>query len=201
MGDRPRSTARGRAGTGAAGQGPRLSPLSALSRLAYRCLGLPHPADPRTTLAAVEDAILRRLGGPEILPALLAERLAGPPAGRPVVFDVRTAAEFAESRIAGAIRLDPGLSARAFAVRHGTLAQAADVVLYCAVGWRSGRMMRRLRGRIGAASVSNLRGGLFRWHAEGWPLEGAAPAPAPHPFDADWGALLRRTLAAKTQFT
>lgn len=43
----------------------------------------------------------------------------------------------------------------------------------------------------GAASMSNLRGGICRWHAEGRPIEGGSTV---HHFDTSWGALLRRTL-------
>jgi hypothetical protein len=37
----------------------------------------------------------------------------------------------------------------------------------------------------------NLRGGMFRWRAEGLPMAGGAEV---HQFDARWGRLLERTL-------
>lgn len=155
---------------------------------------LPDPADPRTTLDQVEAAITRLIPVPEIMPADLAARMA---AGGPrplVLFDVREPAEHAESRIPGAILLDPGLDAATFAARHGAAVRGADVVFACAVGWRSGVMLRRVRETVaasGPASMANLRGGIFRWHAEGRPIEGGATV---HHFDESWGALLRRTL-------
>jgi len=152
---------------------------------------LPDPRDPATTLEAVEAAIARLLPVPEVTPAALAARLAAPGAA-PVLFDVRSEEEFALGRIAGATRLDPGLSAAAILKAHGGRIVGADIVVYCSVGWRSGLLLERAARRLAAArpaSVANLRGGLFRWRAEGLPVEGDV-----HPFDAAWGALLARTL-------
>ncbi len=155
---------------------------------------LPDPADPRTTLDQVEAAITRIIPVPEIGTAELAARLATPGPRPLILFDVREPAEHAMSRIPGAVLLDPGLDAAGFAARHGTTVRGADVVFACAVGWRSGMMLRRVRDVVGPsapASMANLRGGIFRWHAEGRPIEGADTV---HHFDAGWGALLRRTL-------
>jgi rhodanese-related sulfurtransferase len=150
--------------------------------------GLPDPRDPATTLAEVERAISRLLAVPEITTADLAARLAQGEA--PLLLDLRTAAEVAPSRLPGAIRLDPGATAREALAAHGEALRGA--VLYCSVGWRSGLMAARLI-EAGAGPVANLRGGLFRWHVEGRALAGGD---APHPFDAAWGALLRREVDA-----
>jgi rhodanese-related sulfurtransferase len=156
---------------------------------------LPDPRDPATTLESVEDAVSRLLPLPEItVPALAARMEADMP--RPLVlFDVRTEEEFATGHLPGAIRVDPGLSAAAFAATHGTRIAGADVVLYCAVGWRSGVLLERVRGRIAAhapASTANLRGGMFRWHAEGLKLIASSSPGLVHPFDDAWEMLLRR---------
>jgi len=152
---------------------------------------LPDPRDPATTLDDVEAEIARLLRVPEVTPASLAARLAAPgPA--PVLFDVRSEEEFAMGRIAGATRLEPGASAATLHA-HAARIAGAEVVVYCAVGWRSGLLLRRAARALAAArpaSTSNLRGGLFRWRAEGLPVEGHV-----HPFDEAWGALLARTLA------
>jgi rhodanese-related sulfurtransferase len=155
---------------------------------------LPDPADPRTTLGQVEAAISRLIPVPEITPEELAARMAAPGPRPLLLFDVREPAEHALSRIPGAILLDPALDAAGFAARHGAAVRGADVVFACAVGWRSGVMLRRVRDAVapsGPASMANLRGGIFRWHAEGRPIEGGATV---HHFDEAWGALLRRTL-------
>jgi rhodanese-related sulfurtransferase len=166
------------------------SPAEALLRFGSR---LPDPCDPATTLDDVEAAIARQLGVPEITTAALAARLAAP-SGRPVLFDVREAEEVAMGRIAGSIRLDPSLGAAAFLAAHGARIAGAEVVVYCSVGWRSGKLLERVAPRLASArplSVANLRGGLFRWRAEGLPVEGMGV----HPFDDAWGALLARTLS------
>lgn len=151
--------------------------------------GLPDPADPSTSLADVERAVARLIPVPEITPRDLAPRLASM-----VLFDVREEAEFAQSRLPGAIRLDPALPAEAFRAAHADRVAGRGAVFYCAVGWRSGRMLERVRALIASArpaALYNLRGGVFRWRAEGLPLEGDAEV---HHFDANWGQLLRRTL-------
>lgn len=167
--------------------GTALAPWPAQAWLWRR--GLPDPADAATTLDAVEHAVTRLTPVPEITPRELAPRLAGM-----VLFDVREAAEFAQSRLPGALRLPPDLPAEAFRAEHGARVAGAQVVFYCAVGWRSGKMLERVQASIASArpaALYNLRGGLFRWRAEGMPLEGDAEV---HHFNPGWGQLLRRTL-------
>jgi rhodanese-related sulfurtransferase len=160
--------------------------------------GLPDPADPRTTLAAVEDAVARLLPVPEITTAELARRM---DAGAPLLLlDVREPAEHAQSRIPGAVRVAPGAPAAALLAEHGARMAGATVVLYCAVGWRSGLMVQGLRqaaAEAPAAALLNLRGGIFRWHAEARPLEPGPGAAGVHPFDESWGRLLQRITARR----
>ena len=151
--------------------------------------GLPDPAEPSTTLDGVEAAITRLIPVPEITAEALAPRLSDF-----LLFDVREPAEYAQSRLPGAIRLDPAMPAAEFRAAHGARVAGADVVFYCAVGWRSGRMLELVRGTIAGArprALFNLRGGLFRWRVLGLPLEGGAEV---HPFDRQWGRLLERSL-------
>lgn len=155
---------------------------------------LPDPKDPATSLDAVEAAVTRLIPVREMTTAELAQRRAG---GAPIVLlDVREPEEFMTSHIPGAIRLAPGLPAREVMAVHGERLAGATVVFYCAVGWRSGQMvegLRRAAQTAPAATLFNLRGGIFRWHVEGRAL---APSGATevHQFDAGWGALLRRSL-------
>ena len=53
-----------------------------------------------------------------------------------------------------------------------------------------------LARQAGASEVFNLRGGLFRWRAEGRSLTepGGGATVELHPFDDRWGALLARSL-------
>jgi len=164
-----------------------LAPLPASAWFWRR--GLPDPADAATTLADVERAVTRLIPVPEITPAELAPRLGGM-----VLFDVREPEEFALSHLPGAHLLSPGLSAAEFRAAHGARVAGREVVFYCAVGWRSGKMLERVQASIasaGPAALYNLRGGLFRWRAEGLPLAGGTEV---HHYDAAWGRLLRRTL-------
>jgi rhodanese-related sulfurtransferase len=157
--------------------------------------GLPDPADPRTTMEAVEQAVARLLPVPEITGAELARRLAA--GERVVLFDVREAEEYAQSRIPGALRVPPEASAASVLAEHGARMAGATVVLYCAVGWRSGLMLQGIRQaatQAPAAALFNLRGGIFRWHAEAGSLEFGLAATGVHPFDASWGQLLRRMM-------
>ena len=155
--------------------------------------GLPDPADPRTTMQDVEAAVARLLPVPEITAAELARRIdAGE---RILLFDVREPAEYAQSRIPGALRVAPGAPAAAVLAEHGARMRGATVVLYCAVGWRSGLLLQGVREAAdgaGAAALFNLRGGIFRWQAEARPLEFGPGATGVHPFDSTWGRLLAR---------
>jgi rhodanese-related sulfurtransferase len=155
--------------------------------------GLPDPADPRTTLDAVEAAVARLLPLPEITTAQLAERMARGEAI--VLLDVREPAEYAMSRIPGALRVDPGATAATLVAEHGARMAGATVVLTCAVGWRSGTLLARMRDaatEARAVALFNLRGGIFRWHAERRALEFGPGATGVHQFDAAWGRLLER---------
>ncbi len=160
--------------------------------LAWR-RGLPDPADPRTTTQDVEAAVARLLPVPEITSASLAALVGN--GARILLLDVREPAEYAQSHIPGALRVQPGAPAAAVLAEHGARMVGATVVLYCAVGWRSGLMLQGIRqaaAQAPAAALFNLRGGIFRWHAEGRPREFGPGARGVHPFNAAWGQLLER---------
>ncbi|WPB86430.1 rhodanese-like domain-containing protein [Sediminicoccus rosea] len=155
--------------------------------------GLPDPANPRTTMRDVEAAVARLLPVPEITSAELARRIGT--GERILLLDVREPAEYAQSRIPGALRVPPDAPAGAVLAELGTRMAGTTVVLYCAVGWRSGLMLKGIRqaaAEAPAAALLNLRGGIFRWHAEHRPLELAAGAEGVHQFNAAWGLLLQR---------
>ena len=65
------------------------------------------------------------------------------------------------------------------------------IVVYCAVGYRSGKMARRIQG-LGHTNVYNLEGAIFAWATEGNALEGGDKV---HPYSA-FG---RRMLADKLE--
>ena len=107
----------------------------------------------------------------EIQPASLAERIGGPHAGDIQVIDVRSPPEFTDAlgHIHGARLLPlPDLAARA-----GELDRERPVVTVCRSGARSARAMLLLQ-KAGFSRVANLAGGMLRWRAESWPVEGGA---------------------------
>lgn len=113
-----------------------------------------------------------------------------------VVFDVRETSEFAVSHLSGAIQLPPNFSRRAFMKRYGALTAGKRVIFYCSVGVRSSEMAERLQlalRQAGAKSISNLSGGIFRWHNEKRSLQNASgKTDAVHPYNRRWGKLLQR---------
>ena len=115
--------------------------------------------------------------------------------GEPVLLlDARAAEEFEVSHIGGAVR----------ATTVGTALNAIEadsrqptVVVYCSVGYRSSRLVSRLKAR-GVENVFNLEGSLFQWANEGRPLvRGDEPATRVHPYDDEWGELLNAPLRAE----
>lgn len=154
------------------------------------------PANPRLALADVERTVSSMYPLPEISAAELADKIES---GEFVLFDVRERTEFDTSHLAGAIYVEPDMDAKSFLMEHGSQLENRSVVFYCAVGVRSGRMLERLVNEIAAyrpAAVYNLRGGIFRWFADGHHVvDATGSTDKSHPFDVAWNELLRRTLA------
>ena len=152
------------------------------------------PADPAVSLEDVEQEVIRRFATPDITPSRLAQKLA---AGGVVLFDVRTEEEYASGHLPGAIRVDPQARTEDFLADHAEVLRYKPVVFYCAVGVRSSQLMARLTDVIAphaSHGVYNLRGGTFRWSAEGRSLVAGAQPGRSHPYDENWGKLLARTL-------
>jgi rhodanese-related sulfurtransferase len=111
----------------------------------------------------------------------------------PVILDVRTPEEYAVSRLPGAIRVDPEGELSDF-LRN--LDHETPVVAYCSVGYRSSRLVERLK-REGFADAKNLEGSIFEWANKGFPVErDGALVQEVHPYDAEWGRLLEPSLHA-----
>lgn len=157
----------------------------------YAPLASTHAADAarwHDTLAEIREAFP---GVPHLTTRQLADMRSR---GEPVLLlDAREAEEFQVSHIDGAVR--------ATTVRAAVNAIEADsreptVVVYCSVGYRSSRLVSRLKAR-GVQNVYNLEGSLFGWANEGRPLaRGHEPADTVHPYDDDWGMLLKEELRA-----
>ena len=73
---------------------------------------------------------------------------------KPVLLDVRTAAEFQVSHLSGAQRVDPDASSVA-------LPKDTPIVTYCSVGYRSAKLAQRLQ-EAGFTNVRNLESSFWR---------------------------------------
>ena len=84
-----------------------------------------------------------------------------------VVLDVRTAAEFAEGHIQGAILLDQGQPDFVEKVKT-TLPVDKKIAIYC----RSGRRSANAAGKLGDVGYKcvNLKGGILAWKEAGKPV-------------------------------
>lgn len=112
------------------------------------------------------------------------------PQARPtVLLDIRSAEEFAVSRLPGARHVPPDTVVDFGERELAALDRSQPIVVYCAVGVRSAAAARDLRF-LGFTQVKNLRGSLFQWANEGRALEGGAVV---HPYNSFWGRLLRVT--------
>ncbi|MEM9620031.1 MAG: rhodanese-like domain-containing protein [Pseudomonadota bacterium] len=107
----------------------------------------------------------------------LQDRLAGV-----TLIDVREPAEFAVSRIPGAININDADTLLAFARTHDK-----PLVLYCSVGRRSADFTELLH-RAGEAQAVNFVGSIFAWGNQGMALEDdQGTTDAVHPYNWFWG--------------
>jgi rhodanese-related sulfurtransferase len=110
---------------------------------------------------------------------------------QPFLLDVRSQAEFADSHLAQSQRANDADAAQAVLAARD---KNAPVVVYCSVGYRSGKVVEALLKR-GHTQVWNLEGSLFEWANSGLPVvRGDKPATTVHPYDKTWGVLLKREL-------
>jgi len=143
---------------------------------------------PRADWASLQSTLrTRHPAVPQIGTRELAALLDG--SQPPLLVDVRARAEYEVSHLPGA---QWGADDAAIERILASAAPGQQVVLYCAVGYRSTLAADRLIRR-GHANVVNLEGSLFQWANEERPLErhGRRVGEA-HPFDAYWGRLLDR---------
>lgn len=104
----------------------------------------------------------------DLEPAQLVERLTG---GNVQLIDVRTAEEFAEGHLAGAINI----SSEGFDPKALPDTQGKEVILYCRSGRRSGIVGERLAEHTGKPA-EHLGEGIIAWRAAGLPTTDQASA-------------------------
>ena len=141
---------------------------------------------PGVTWPAIKARIAKEF--PNVKPISTAELAKAEP--KPVLLDVRTAAEFDVSHLTGARRVDPEAAAASVALPKDT-----PIVTYCSVGYRSAKFAQRLHD-AGFMNVRNLDGSIFQWANEGRPTE---PSTKVHPFNKKWGALLDAALRSEVR--
>ena len=109
----------------------------------------------------------------------------------PLLLDIRTPEEFADGHLEGAVRVDSvGEALRRLRLRPA----GVSAVLYCSVGQRSSALADKLLAR-GAGSIYNLEGSLFEWANDGYAVVASDGRTGKvHPYDREWGMLLRREL-------
>lgn len=113
-----------------------------------------------------------------------------------LIIDVREKAEYAVSRIRGAVRATPGIAVEEFLSQIGESARGRTVIFYCSVGVRSMQLAARVQNAAKAAGVAeiyNLAGGVFNWHNQSRPLASAnGPTELIHPYNWLWSRLIKR---------
>ena len=108
-----------------------------------------------------------------------------------IFWDIRRTDEFAVSHLPHARHVPPDTSDSDL---QNILPDAKQtIVVYCAVGYRSAQMARRLQA-LGHTNVINLEGAIFAWAEAGLPLEGGNKV---HPYNAMGRRMLRDDLEAE----
>ncbi|MCT0226033.1 rhodanese-like domain-containing protein [Synechococcus sp. CS-1328] len=126
--------------------------------------GKPREASPKATWAPLARSYA---GLPELTPTWVVAHQSDL-----TLLDVRSSEEFngPDGRVAGSLLIPlPDLEAQA-----DTIPTDRPVVVVCHSGSRSALATQQLL-KVGRWQVANLRGGLSRWAAEGYPLEGVKP--------------------------
>ena len=106
------------------------------------------------------DAIYRTNGLPEVSAHWVSTNV-----GRFRLFDVREAAELAEF---GRVAQSEHVPMQTFLAQAGEFDREAPLVVMCASGGRSGRVVRALEA-AGFTAVASMEGGMFGWRAQGLP--------------------------------
>ncbi len=93
----------------------------------------------------------------------------------PQLLDVRTADEFNQGRLSGAMLADVR-EIKEFYRRIAALDKDQPVYVYCLGGSRS-EIAATIMKEEGFSNIIELKGGYSAWQAEGKPVEGATPVP------------------------
>ena len=108
-----------------------------------------------------------------------------------LLFDVREPEEYAVSHLQDARPVSS--KDEALKALQG-VSSKQRIVLYCSVGYRSSELAQFLMKK-GYTEIYNLEGSIFAWANEGRPVyRGKERVQAVHPYDRNWGRLLKKSL-------
>lgn len=110
--------------------------------------------------------------------------------GKVYLLDAREASEYNVSHLPGAKRVgydDFKLSS----VKH--IPKSATIVIYCTVGYRSGKIVEKLR-KAGYKKVYNLHGSIFEWVNQGNKVVNSKGQTTTrvHTYSKEWAKWLKR---------
>ena len=149
---------------------------------------------PSGALDVMENLIDRSFKLPVVTAGELSEMLEK--GEQPVLFDTRTKEEYDKSHIENALRVDPHTSSEDFLSRHTQQIRGKTVVFYCSVGQRSSDFLNRVHQACkdaGAIDCYNLRGGIFRWYNEGYPVvNDKGETDDIHRYNSLWGMMIEK---------
>ena len=100
--------------------------------------------------------------------------------GDVVILDVRTAREYAEGHIPGAVNVDVN-DTKTFDEKVKALDKGKKYVVHCAKGVRSDRAARRLSGQFEFKNLYDFSGGMEAWKKAGKPVETKSASPSASP--------------------
>lgn len=107
-----------------------------------------------------------------------------------IVLDAREKTEFKVSHIKGAINVGYDYF-KPSSVKK--LDKNAKVIIYCSVGYRSGKIGERLKD-MGFKDVYNMYGGIFDWINKDFPVVDSDEQKTSkvHSYNEDWGRWLKK---------
>ena len=115
---------------------------------------------------------------------------------KPVLLDARALKEFKTSHLHDAKFAG---SEKEVLKAIQDLNHGHPIVVYCSVGYRSSKLAAQLKDR-GFKDVYNLEGSIFQWANEGRPVYSkGVEVKQVHPFNREWGKLLKKELWAKSE--
>ncbi|NTW74366.1 MAG: rhodanese-like domain-containing protein [Chlorobiaceae bacterium] len=149
---------------------------------------------PAARLSAAETLIDMMHGVPSLPGERLEALMKEAPQGKLLLLDVREPEEYLMSHLENALQLSPSTGADQLRERLPEGYRGKTVVAYCSIGERSAVLLERLRDSfrdMGIEDLRNLRGGIFRWHADGRNMVDANGATnSIHPYNGLWGMLM-----------